>query len=150
MAEPSTATSPGLPVPGAAGARMLFWETVGSVLWLLMDGCWMLDWGVLAAVLIAPCLAANLMVFRYTPRAWAILAVTASMNCWLAMNVTWMIDDLWTVPALLVTARVFLVVACALLVFAFFHSRWHPEARNAVLAGFRRLRFAMPRRRGPG
>jgi hypothetical protein len=133
----------------AADQRMLFWETLGSVLWLLMDACWMLGWAFPAAALIAPCLAANLMVFRYTPRTWAIMAVTASMNCWLAMNVVWMVGDLWAVPVLLSAARVFLAVACALLLFAFSHSRWRPEAREAVLAGFRRLRIGLPRRRGP-
>jgi len=146
LSQPTTAASPGFETPSAADPRMLFWETLGSVLWLLMDGCWMLEWGVPAAVLIAPCLAANLMVFRYTPRTSAILAVTASMNCWLAMNIAWMIDDLWTVPPLLIAARAFLAVACALLLFAFSNSRWRPEARAAVMAGFRRLRFGLPRK----
>lgn len=127
---------------------MLFWETLGSVLWLLMDGGWMLGWDVAAFALILPCVAANLMVFRHTPRFPAILAVTAAMNCWLGMNVFWMVADLREIPSLLIVARVFLAVACGLLLFAFSSSRWRPEARKAVLARFRRLRIHLPRRPG--
>lgn len=127
---------------------MLLWETVGSVLWFLMDACWMLDWKLAASALVIPCVTANLMVFPYTPRLPAILAVTAAMNCWLAMNVGWMLDDLWDIPSLMTAARVFLVMGLALLLAAFAASRWRPETRAAVLAGFRRLRIQLPRRPG--
>lgn len=127
---------------------MLFWETLGSVLWLLMDGGWMLGWEVAAFALILPCVAANLMVFRHTPRVVPVLAVTAAMNCWLGMNVIWMVADLRGMPSLLVVARVFLAAGCGLLLFAFSASRWRPDARAALLARFRRLRVQLPRRPG--
>lgn len=124
---------------------MMVAETVGSVCWLAMDAAWMLNWRAAATLLAASCLLAHLLLFRFAPRSVVALAVTASMFCWVGMNATWMLGDMWTVPPLLAVARIFCAAATALLVFAFSQSRWRPEARALLFAGFRRLRVAFLR-----
>ena len=121
---------------------MLVVETLGAVCWLAMDAGWMLGWRLFATILVLPCLVAHALLFRCTPRTIVALAVTASMTCWLGMNAAWMLADLWAVPGLLVVAKVVCVVATALLMLAFSKSRWRPEARLLLFAGFRRLRLA--------
>ena len=124
---------------------MMLAETVGSVCWLAMDAAWMLNWRAAATLLAAPSVLAHLLLFRFTPRTAVALAVTASMFCWVGMNAAWMLGDLWTVPALLGGAKLFCATATALLLFAFSKSRWRPEARALLFAGFRRLRLAFLR-----
>jgi hypothetical protein len=130
-------------------SRELVTETVGSICWLAMDAAWMLGWRAAATVLIVPCLLGHLLLFRYTPRTLVAITVTASMNCWLAMNAAWMLGDLWAVAYLLAVAKFFCLTATALLALAFSQSRWRPEARQLLFAGFRRLRLAFQPRPKP-
>jgi hypothetical protein len=128
---------------------MLIAETVGSVCWLAMDAAWMLGWRAAATALVVPCLVAHLLLFRYTHRTLVALTVTASMNCWLAMNAAWMLGDIWAVAGLLAAAKLLCGAATALLIVAFSQSRWRPEARLLLFAGFRRLRVAFQARPKP-
>ena len=140
MSEPNQSTS--APREGAErDSRELVTETVGSICWLAMDAAWMLGWRAAATALIAPCLAAHLLLFRFAPRTVVGVAVTTSMNCWLAMNAVWMLGDIWAVASLLAVAKLLCVSATALLIVAFSQSRWRPEARLLLFAGFRRLRL---------
>jgi len=133
-----------------ADSRMMVAETVGSVCWLAMDAAWMLNWRAAATALAVPCLVAHLLLFRFTQHTLVALAVTASMNCWLAMNAAWMLGDIWVIATLLAVAKLFCGTATALLMVAFSQSRWRPEARLLLFAGFRRLRLAFqPRSRRP-
>jgi hypothetical protein len=66
--------------------------------------------------------------------------VTGSTASWLAMNVCWMLGEVHEAPGLLVAARGFAAAGVLLLAFAFYRSRWAPEARIVLLSGFRRLR----------
>jgi hypothetical protein len=102
----------------------------------------MLGWRAAATALIGPCLLAHLLLFRFAPRRIVAITVTASMNCWLAMNAAWMLGDIWGLPGLLAAAKLLCVAATALLIVAFSQSRWRPEARLLLFAGFRRLRLA--------
>jgi hypothetical protein len=117
-------------------------ETVGSVCWLAMDAGWMLGWRGVATALVVPCLAAHLLLFRFTHRTIVAMAVTASMNCWLGMNAAWMLGDIWSIANLLALAKILCVAATVLLILAFSKSRWRPDARLLLFAGFRRLRLA--------
>jgi hypothetical protein len=134
------------PAPAPPDGLLPVVETVGSVCWLAMDAGWMLGWRAVATVLVVPCLAAHALLFRFTPRTAVAVAVTASMNCWLGMNAAWMLGDVWAAPSLLVVAKLFCAAATLLLVVAFSRSRWRPEARLLLFAGFRRLRLAFQER----
>jgi len=138
-----------LPAPAVesmtAPAQMMVAETVGSVCWLAMDAAWMLSWRGAATLLAALCLLAHLLLFRFTPRSVVAMAVTASMCCWVGMNAAWMLSDMWTIPGLLVVAKLACVTATALLIVALSRSRWRPEAQALLFAGFRRLRVAVLR-----
>jgi len=61
------------------------------------------------------------------------------------MNAAWMLSDMWTIPGLLVVAKLACVTATALLIVALSRSRWRPEAQARLFAGFRRLRVAVLR-----
>jgi len=133
----------------AADERTLVVETVGSVCWLAMDAAWMLGWRAAATALIVPCVLAHLLLFRFAPRTIVAMTVTASMNCWLGMNAVWMLGDIWALPCLLAVAKALCGAATTLLIIAFSQSRWRPEARLLLFAGFRRLRLAFQPRPRP-
>jgi len=126
--------------------RMMVVETVGSVCWLAMDAAWMLGWRAAATLLAVPCVLAHLLLFRFTSRTVVAIAVTGSMFCWVGMNAAWMLGDVWNVTALLTIAKLFCLTATALLIVAFSKSRWRPEARALLFAGFRRLRVSFQAR----
>src|SRR3712207_1971610 len=74
--------------------RLAMVETIGSVLWFFMDGFWMLSLPFAAKSMVAPTLAVNLLVFRYTRRSLSQFAIASAMNSWLLMNILWMLGDL--------------------------------------------------------
>ncbi|HXV26839.1 MAG TPA: hypothetical protein VD862_02350 [Candidatus Paceibacterota bacterium] len=121
--------------------KLAFWETVGSVLWFLMDACWMLEWSGAARLLIAPTVVPNLWAFRYTERSPAALAITAAMNSWLAMNCCWMVADLGGPPVLLTLARVFLGAGIVLIAFSVIVTLRERQSLLTILGRFRRFRF---------
>ena len=123
--------------------RLALWETVGSVIWFLMDGCWMRGWGTLATVLILPTLLPNLMAFRYTERRPAPLAITAAMNSWLVMNCCWMVADLGGPKGLLTGGDAFFALGVALIGLACVMTLRAGGSLLDVLGRFRRFRFGV-------
>ena len=124
--------------------RLTFWETTGSVLWFAMDAGWMLEVKLVALVLILPTLASNLMAFRYVPALRDKLVVGA-MNCWLAMNVAWMVGDILGVESYHLVAKAFTVLGFVLLLGLAFTAPpgagpWYERLRR-----FRRLRIGSSR-----
>jgi hypothetical protein len=122
------------------GDKLALTETIGSVLWFVMDGFWMLNLAAPAKVMILPTLAINLLVFRYTKRSFSQLSVVAAMNSWLIMNIFWMLGDLDRTPRLIAIARVLFVLGIVLLALAIGWGATRPEGLTKVLAPFRRFR----------
>jgi hypothetical protein len=116
-------------------------ETVGSVLWFVMDGLWMLNQALPAKAMAAPTLAVNLLVFRYTKRSFSHFAVACAMNCWLVMNICWMVGDLDRNPQPLAAARVMFAFGIGFLAFAVGRNAMNRERLTQVLTHFRRLRI---------
>jgi hypothetical protein len=123
--------------------RLVVLETIGSLAWFLMDGCWMLGLGGAARALVLPTVVAHAAAFRYTERAAVDMAVTASVNCWVLMNVFWMMADLEGQSALLVPARIAFAAGIALLLLAAVRARATGEVVKRTLARFRRLRLPL-------
>lgn len=121
--------------------KLMFVETVGSVLWFVMDGFWMLNSPAPAKTMIMPTLIVNLFVFRYTRRSLAHLAVVAAMNSWLAMNIFWMVGDLDKAPDLIAIARVLFASGILLLVVAVASTGLQRERLTKAMSHFRRLRI---------
>ena len=121
--------------------KLVLVETIGSVLWFLMDGFWMLNQALPAKAMVLPTLGVNLWVFRYTKRSFTQYAVVAAMNSWLFMNICWMIGDLDKDPKPLVVARAMFALGMLLLVLAVGRNAMHPERLTKALAHFRRLRI---------
>ena len=113
-------------------------ETIGSVLWFVMDGFWMLNLALPARLMVLPTLAVNLWVFRYTKRSLGQVCVVAAMNSWLVMNILWMLGDLAKDPRPVEAARVLFALGIVLLVLAVVRGG---EGLTKVLARFRRLRI---------
>jgi hypothetical protein len=127
----------------APSARLVVLETVGSLFWFLMDGCWMLGLGGLARALAVPTVATQLVAFRYTHRSLVELAITGSVNCWVAMNVFWMFGDLDDRPDLFAAARFAFAAGVGLLVLAAVRARSAGALLKQALGRFRRLRMPM-------
>jgi hypothetical protein len=121
--------------------KLLFVETVGSVLWFIMDGFWMLNQAFLAKAMVLPTLLVNLLVFRYTKHSLSQVSVVAAMNSWLLMNICWMLGDLDKDPRPIMAARVMFALGIVLLMLAVGREGMQPERLTKVLAHFRRLRI---------
>lgn len=135
-------TNPAPASPEAARAgRLIVLETIGSLAWFLMDGCWMLGLGAAARALVLPTVVAHGAAFRYTERSLVDMAVTASVNCWVLMNVLWMIADLEDRPGLLPAARLAFAAGLALLLLAGARTRATGDLLKRTLGRFRRLRM---------
>jgi hypothetical protein len=124
-----------------ASGKLALTETLGSVLWFLMDGFWMLSLAAAAKWMIFPTIAVNLFVFRYTRPVFSQLAVVAAMNSWLAMNIFWMIGDLDKDPNPLGLAKMMFALGLTFLVLAVGRNLFRPRRLVTILAHFRRLRI---------
>lgn len=125
----------------ARARRLVVLETLGSVSWFVMDGCWMLGLGGLARAMAVPTVATQLIAFRYTSRSPVELAVTGSVNCWVAMNVFWMFADLDDRPGLYPAAHIAFGAGLGLLLLAAVRARSAGELLKTALRRFRRLRM---------
>jgi hypothetical protein len=121
--------------------KVVLVETIGSVLWFIMDGFWMLNQALPAKAMVLPTLAVNLLVFRYTKRSFSQYSIVGAMNSWLLMNICWMMGDLDKDPRPVSVARVMFALGMILLVLALAKDAMHPERSTKVLAHFRRLRI---------
>ena len=121
--------------------KLVLVETLGSVLWFIMDGFWMLNQALPAKAMVLPTLAVNLLVFRYTKHSFGQFSVVAAMNSWLVMNICWMVGDLDKDPRPVAVARVMFALGVVLLTLAVGRDAMHPERLTKVLAHFRRLRI---------
>jgi hypothetical protein len=122
------------------GEKVLLTETIGSVLWFVMDGLWMLNHALPAKAMVLPTLAVNLWVFRFTTRSFSHMAVVAAMNSWLLMNIFWMVGDLDKDPRPLAVARAMFGLGMVLLALAVCKGASRREGLTRVLAHFRRLK----------
>jgi hypothetical protein len=121
--------------------KLAFWETTGSVLWFLMDACWMFEAGLLAQLLILPAVLPHLAAVRCVSQLRERL-VAGAIFSWLAMNVAWMVADIHDIQPLYWVAKGFTVLGFALLVFALFAGRKVGESWHASLRRFRRMRIS--------
>jgi hypothetical protein len=62
------------------------------------------------------------------------------MNCWLVMNIFWMLGDLAKDPRPIAVARVLFVLGSVLLGLAVAWGAMRPERLTKILAHFRRFR----------
>lgn len=69
-------------------------EDISSMLWFLMDVCWMSDQDTLAAILIVPTVYSTLIMFWHADYHLTKVLVAIATNCWLLMNVCWMLPDI--------------------------------------------------------
>ncbi len=128
-------------------ARLIVVETIGSVCWFLMDASWMFGISITAKILAVFTVAASLMVFRYTERAWSQMLVTAAMAAWASMNVCWMLHDLKSWDSGLSVAAVFFAVGAMCLVTAVLFAKRSMEPIQAIIERFRRLRSSVRKKK---
>lgn len=145
-------------------------ETIGSILWYLMDGCWVLSalpdvpaptqwylapvavlistlklvaWTPLAKAFIAPTFAVNLWAFRYTERTLSAMAITIAMNCWLGMNILCMLGDMNRHPELTLAGVQVLLLGLLCLLVACMRTRQIGQPFGDVAQRFRRFRLTV-------
>jgi hypothetical protein len=105
-----------------------------------MDGFWMLNQALAAKTMILPTLVVNLLVFKFARQSFSQFAVVAAMNCWLAMNICWMVGDIDKDPKPVAVARWMFVLGLVFLGFGVGRDATQPDRLKTVLARFRRLR----------
>jgi hypothetical protein len=120
--------------------KLALTETIGSVLWFVMDGFWMLNLALPAKAMVLPTLVVNLLAFRFAKRSFSHMAVVAAMNSWLVMNILWMLGDLARDPRPIAVARVMFALGIVLLVLAIGWGATRSEGLTKVFAHFRRFR----------
>lgn len=120
--------------------KLAFYENAGTVFWYLLDGAWLLKWDFFALIMIIPALMCNILVFRYIPKNYNALTMTAAINMWLAMNAIWIFADLKGMNSLLLPAKILFFVGMALMLSIIIRN---PSKQNLsdALQYFRRFRL---------
>ena len=79
-------------------SNLTFYETLGTIFWLLVDFCWIMEFRVLLEIFAISAIFFLSLVFKYTERSVPIFAANIAMLGWLFMSILWAIGDLWSVP----------------------------------------------------
>jgi len=118
------------------------WERAGYLAWFSMEGAWLFDLNLeILYLFIAAAVATNAAVFAVTDRTLPAMAVTAAENCWVLLNVFWLLSEYRPETGwFLTTAEIIFVLNVCFLALAFGSSRLRGGVAQEVDARIRRLR----------
>lgn len=99
-------------------------ETVATLMWLLMDFFWMNKFEYAATILgsVAVWMAIFAMI-TYSGTSRSVFILLVSAICWIMMNFCWVISDLYSISWVMVAANIFFVICLILTIFAFVRAR---------------------------
>ena len=129
--------------------RAASWEKAGYLTWFAMEGAWLFDLDLsVLYVFVAAAVGTNLSVFLFTERNVPALSVTSAENCWVLLNVFWLLSEYkpeteW----FLTTAEIIFAFNVAFLAVAFASSRLRRGVSEELTVRLRRLRGDI--RKGP-
>ncbi len=84
-------------------------DTINSVAWFFMDAFWMLGLAKVGLFFIIPTVLTGLCLLWLEKRP-VLFKINVGINCWILMNVTWMLSDAYKMPRLLGYSRGMFVV----------------------------------------
>lgn len=117
-------------------SNLAFYETLGTIFWLLVDFCWLMEFKVLLLITAVPTIIfISFVLFRYSGR-FSDFAANCAMLGWALMSVLWALDDLWQIPTALTLAKYFVSFSLIFLVLFLVVG----DFRREVIARFRRFR----------
>lgn len=122
--------------------KLELFESLGSVLWLLLDGFWMLEWSTPVAVLVIPTILCNLTTLAYVERANNSRVAVLIVNAWLLMNVFWILADMYSFSSGLIYAKILFGLSVGLLLFGMIRNRGYRHYVFLVFYRFRRFRMS--------
>jgi hypothetical protein len=111
-------------------------DTINSVSWFLMDAFWMLAVPAAAYPLILPTVVSGLLLL-YVEKRRSVTFINVAINCWIWMNVAWMIGDLSGDRPYLLASRCLFVAGLLAIAGAVASTRNVSE----TFSHFRRFRF---------
>lgn len=111
-------------------------DSLNSAMWFLMDASWMFHWETLAYIMIVPVVITGIASVVVAEKVAHVIFVYLALNCWIFMNVFWMIGDLHSIVSFLTVAKSFFFVGIFLLVLALLI----PGNRKKTLSAFKRFR----------
>lgn len=120
-------------------SNLMFYETLGTIFWLLVDFCWIMEFKALLAIFTIPAIISLSLVFKYTEKSVTIFAANVAMLSWLFMSILWAIGDLWSVPGAVILAKWTISFSLILLVIFLIAGDFRREAVD------RFRRFRVPR-----
>lgn len=81
-------------------------DTINSLFWFGADASWMMQSLSLSASLMVPTILTGLMLL-YIEKRKSILAVNVAINCWIMMNLSWILSDIYPESIAGKSAKVF-------------------------------------------
>lgn len=111
-------------------------DSLNSAMWFLMDAAWMFHWDVLAYIMIIPVVITGIAAIVVAEKVAHIIFIYLALNCWIFMNVFWLIGDLQSISSLLTVSKTFFFIG----VFMIIVSLLIPGNRKKTLSAFRRFR----------
>jgi hypothetical protein len=69
-------------------------DTVNSLFWFGADASWMMESLPLSASLMVPTILTGLMLL-YIEKRKSVLAINVAINCWIMMNLSWILSDIY-------------------------------------------------------
>lgn len=125
--------------------KLELFELLGSVLWLLLDGFWMLEWSMLVAILMIPTILCNLTTLVFVERVSSSIIAVLVVNAWLLMNVFGILEDMYSFNNGLLYAKVIFGASVGLLLFGTIQNRGYRHYVFLVFYRFRRFRMSKNR-----
>ena len=81
-------------------------DTINSLFWFGADASWMMESLSLSASLMVPTILTGLMLL-YIEKRKSVLAINVAINCWILMNLSWILSDIYPESMAGKSAKVF-------------------------------------------
>jgi len=124
--------------------KFIFIETLGSVLWLIMDRCWIQEDAQLAMWLAYPAIFVNFISFFYVEKRVVFLYISLVTNFWVLMDVFGMFGEFKEIGNFYLISDLFflssMVLVCLVFLRFFSSDKSEIELLFFALSKFRRLR----------
>ncbi len=99
-------------------------ETVATLMWLLMDFFWMNKFEYTATIIGSAAVWMSIFaIITYSGQSRSIFIILVSATCWIMMNFCWVISDLYSISWVMIAANIFFVICLILTIFAFIRAR---------------------------
>ena len=112
-------------------------DSLNSILWFCMDASWLMGWKMGAYLLMIPVIATGVLTLISIEKRADIFFSIVALNCWILMNIFWMLGDMEVNQGLLVYSKIFFGIGLFCIILAVIISGdW-----KKTLSSFKRMRI---------